>query len=75
MEFEKIRQIIANELSVDPDSISLETSFADDLDADSLELIELIMVFEEEFDKEIPDEVAEKIITVGDAVNFLKDND
>ena len=74
MEFEKIKEIIVEQLGVDPASVTMEASFVDDLGADSLDLVELIMAMEEEFDKEIPDEVAEKIVTVGDAVNFIKEN-
>jgi len=74
MEFEKVKEIIVEQLGVDPASVTLDASFVDDLGADSLDLVELIMAMEEEFDKEIPDEIAEKIVVVGDAVNFLKEN-
>jgi acyl carrier protein len=70
--FEKVRSIVAEQLSVDSADITLETSF-DDLNADSLDVVELIMALEEEFDIEIPDEDAEKIKTVGDAVDYIKD--
>jgi len=70
--FEKVRAIVAEQLGVEADDITLETSF-DDLNADSLDVVELIMALEEEFDIEIPDEDAEKIKTVGDAVEYIKD--
>lgn len=72
--FEKIKEIIADKLSVDPESITLEASFIDDLNADSLDIVELIMALEEEFDTEIPDADAEKIVTVGDVVDYIKDH-
>ncbi len=72
MEFEKIREIISEQLGVDEESIKPETSFTDDLGADSLDLVELIMALEEEFDIEMPDGEIDNIKTVGDAVNFLK---
>lgn len=72
MEFEKIKEIIAESLSVDEDEITMETTFIDDLGADSLDVSEIIMAIEEEFDIEIDNEVAEKIVTVGDAVEQIK---
>lgn len=72
MEFEKIKEIIAESLSVDEDEITMETTFIDDLGADSLDVFEIIMAIEEEFDIEIDNEVAEKIVTVGDAVEQIK---
>ena len=69
----KIRAIIVDKLGVDEDSISDESSFTNDLGADSLDMVELIMEFEKEFDLTIPDEDAEKIATVGDAVSYLTD--
>ncbi|MDP4177415.1 MAG: acyl carrier protein [Bacillota bacterium] len=72
MIFDKIKKIIAEQLSVDEDEITLESSFMEDLGADSLDLVELIMALEEEFDTEIPDEDAEKISTVGNAVDYIK---
>lgn len=71
--FEKVKSIVVDQLGVDEEEISLETSFAD-LNADSLDIVELIMALEEEFDLDIPDEDAEKIRTVGDAVNYIKEN-
>ena len=70
--FEKIRAKIAEQLSIDEDDITMDSVFVDDLGADSLDLVELIMALEEEFDMEIPDEDAEKITTVGDVVDYIK---
>ena len=70
--FERIRDIVAEELGLDKASIKPESSFREDLDADSLDLVELIMAFEEEFDCEIADEDAQAIQTVGDAVAYLE---
>ncbi|HHY63647.1 MAG TPA: acyl carrier protein [Clostridiaceae bacterium] len=72
MIFEKVRDIIVEQLGVDPEEVKLESSFIDDLGADSLDIVELIMALEEEFDLEIPDKEAEKITTVGDAVEYIK---
>jgi acyl carrier protein len=69
--FERVRKIIVDQLDVDPEDVTMEASFKDDLDADSLDLVELIMAFEEEFGGEINDEKAQEIQTVGDVVNFL----
>lgn len=71
MVFDKVRGIIVDQLGVDEDSVTMEASFIDDLGADSLDIVELIMALEEEFDIEIPDEEAEKISTVRDAVNYI----
>ena len=68
----KVKEIIVQQLGVDADKVTLEASFVDDLGADSLDVVELVMAFEEEFEVEIPDESAEKIATVKDAVEFLK---
>jgi len=70
--FERIRDIVAEELGIEAESIKPESSFREDLDADSLDLVELIMAFEEEFDCEIADEDAQKIQTVADAVGYLE---
>lgn len=70
--FDRIKQIIADQLGVDEDEIVPEASFIDDLGADSLDIVELIMAFEEEFDIEIPDEDAEKIKTVQDTIDYIK---
>ena len=72
MEFESVKNVIVDQLSVDADEVTLEASFVDDLGADSLDVVELIMGLETEFDIEIPDEDAEKISTVGDAVEYIK---
>jgi acyl carrier protein len=71
---EKVKEIIVQQLGVDAEKVNPEASFVDDLGADSLDVVELVMAFEEEFDVEIPDEAAEKIGTVKDAVEFLKSN-
>ncbi len=67
----RIRDIIVNELGVEPSKVTAEASFVEDLGADSLDTVELVMAFEEEFGIEIPDEDAEKMETVGDAVTYL----
>lgn len=72
--FDKVKEIIIEQLGVSEDAVSSESSFIDDLGADSLDIVELIMALEEEFDIEIPDEDAEKIVTVGDVVDYLKEN-
>ncbi|MBR3811839.1 MAG: acyl carrier protein [Agathobacter sp.] len=72
MEFEKVKNIIVEVLNVDEDSITMESTFVDDLGADSLDSFQIIMGIEEEFEIEIPNEVAEKIVTVGDAVEQIK---
>ncbi len=72
--FAKVSDIIAEELAIDESEISPEASFIDDLGADSLDVVELIMAFEEEFDIEIPDEDAEAIATVKNAVDYIEEN-
>ena len=72
MEFEKLKNIIAEVLNVDPEEITLATTFVDDLGADSLDVFQIIMGIEEEFDIEIPAEKAEKISTVEEAVELIK---
>jgi acyl carrier protein len=69
---EKVKNIIVEKLSVEPDEVIMEASFVDDLGADSLDLVELIMAMEEAFDMEISDEQAEKLQTVQDAINYIK---
>lgn len=70
--FNKVKDIIVEQLGVDESEVKPEASFIDDLGADSLDIVELIMALEEEFDLEIPDKDAEKIVTVGDAVEYIK---
>ena len=72
MEFEKLQGIIAEVLNVDTEDITMATTFVDDLGADSLDIFQIIMGIEEEFDIEIPQEAAENIVTVGDAVEQIK---
>ena len=72
--FEKVKKIIVDQLGVAESSIELTSSFIDDLGADSLDTVELIMAIEEEFDIEIPDEEAEKVVTVQDVVDYIKDH-
>ena len=72
MIFEKVREIIADKLSLEEDEIKMESSFVDDLGADSLDLVELVMALEDEFDMEIPDEEVEKVTTVSDVVEYIK---
>ena len=72
--FDKVRDIVVEQLSVDPDDVAVESTFIDDLGADSLDIVELIMAFEEEFGIEIPDSVAEKIKTVQDVITFIEQN-
>lgn len=74
MAFEKVKKIIVEQLGVEEEEVNMESSFIDDLGADSLDIVELIMALEEEFDIEIPDSEAEKIASVGDAVNYIKNN-
>ena len=74
MEFEKLKSIIVEVLSVDESEVTLEATFVDDLGADSLDVFQIIMGLEEEFDIEIPNEEAEKIVTVGDAVEQIKNS-
>ena len=71
---EKIKQIIIDQLGVEADKVTPEASFIDDLGADSLDTVELVMALEEEFDIEIPDEDAEKITTVVEAINYIEEH-
>lgn len=71
---EKVKEIIVDKLGVEPSEVTPEASFANDLGADSLDTVELIMEFEKEFNISIPDEAAEKIVTVGDSTKYLTDN-
>jgi acyl carrier protein len=70
----KIKEIIVNELGVEPEKVTEDASFVEDLGADSLDTVELVMAFEEEFEIEIPDEDAEQLQTVGDAIRYLKEH-
>ncbi len=72
MEFEKLKKVIADVLNVDPEEITMDTTFVDDLGADSLDVFQIILGIEEEFDIEIPAEKAEKISTVEEAVEMIK---
>ena len=72
--FEKIKEIIVEQLGVEDAEVTMESSIIDDLGADSLDIVELVMAFEDEFGVEIPDETAEKIATVGDIVKYLEEN-
>ena len=72
--FDKVKEIIVEQLGVAENSVTIEASFIDDLGADSLDIVELIMALEEEFDIEIPDADAEKVVTVGDVVDYIKEN-
>ncbi|MGY0691523.1 acyl carrier protein [Virgibacillus sp. FSP13] len=69
--FDRVKDIIVDKLDVEESKVTMEASFKDDLDADSLDVVELVMELEDEFDMEIADEEAEKINTVGDAVNYI----
>jgi len=71
---DRVKKIVVEHLGVDEDKVNEGASFIDDLGADSLDTVELVMAFEEEFGVEIPDDAAEKIQTVGDAVSFIKEN-
>ncbi|QSJ19789.1 acyl carrier protein [Nostoc sp. UHCC 0702] len=71
--FQKVKKIVADQLSVEAETITPQSNFANDLGADSLDTVELVMALEEEFDIEIPDESAEKITTVQEAVDFIND--
>jgi len=73
-EIERIKEIIVEQLGVDAAEVKVEASFTEDLGADSLDIVELVMALEEEFELQIPDEDAEKIRTVGEAVQYIKDH-
>ena len=72
--FERVKKVVANQLSVDESLVTPEANFITDLNADSLDTVELVMALEDEFDCDIPDEEAEKIETVQDAVNYIEAN-
>ncbi|PWU25055.1 MAG: acyl carrier protein [Candidatus Rokuibacteriota bacterium] len=71
---ERVKEIICEQLGVEEDEVTPNAKFIEDLGADSLDTVELVMAFEEEFDLEIPDEDAEKIVTVADAIGYIKEN-
>ena len=72
--FERVKKIIMEQLGTVEASVTMDASFLDDLEADSLDIVELVMALEEEFDIEIPDADAEKVVTVGDVVEYIKEN-
>lgn len=72
--FEKVKAIIVEQLGVSETAVTMEASFIDDLGADSLDIVELVMALEEEFDIEIPDTDAEKVVNVSDVVEYIKEN-
>ena len=72
--FEEVKKIIVEQLGVSETAVTMDASFIDDLGADSLDIVELIMALEEEFDTAIPDADAEKVVTVGDVVDYIKDH-
>ena len=72
--FDQVKKIVVEQLGVEPDEVQMTSTFVDDLSADSLDIVELIMAFEEEFNIEIPDEKAEKIKTVEDVVKYIESN-
>jgi len=71
---DRVKKIVVEHLGVEADKVTVESSFIDDLGADSLDIVELVMAFEEEFDIEIPDDAAEKIATIKDAIDFISAN-
>ncbi len=71
--FEIVQSILADQLGIDPEQVTMDANFIDDLNADSLDIVELVMAMEQEFGISIPDDEAERIKTVGDAVNFIKE--
>ena len=72
--FDKLKPIIVEQLGAEEEKVTMEATFVDDLSADSLDIVELVMALEEEFDIEIPDADAEKVVTVGDVVDYIKEN-
>jgi len=71
---ERVKDLVVEQLGVNPEQVTSEASFVDDLGADSLDTVELVMAFEEEFDMEIPDEEAEEIVTVGKAIEYIEEH-
>ena len=74
MVFETVKKILAEQLDLDPEDITLESNIVDDLGADSLDVVDLVMSLEDEFDQEIPDEAIEEVKTVGDIVHYIEEN-
>ena len=72
--FEKLKTIIVDQLGVEEDAVKEKATFVEDLSADSLDIVELVMAIEDEFDLEIPDQAAENIVTVQDVINYIKEN-
>ena len=72
--FEKLKTIVVDQLGVNEENVTMEATFVDDLAADSLDIVELVMTIEEEFDLEIPDSDAEKIVTIGDVVKYIEEH-
>ena len=72
--FDDIKEVVVEQLNVNPDEVKMESKFVEDLGADSLDVVELVMALEEKFGIEIPDDQAEKIATVGDAVKYIEEN-
>jgi len=72
--FDDVKEVVVEQLNVNPDEVKLESKFVEDLGADSLDVVELVMALEEKFNIEIPDDQAEKIQTVGDAVKYIEEN-
>lgn len=72
--FQKLKTIVVDQLGVNEENVTIEATFVDDLAADSLDIVELVMTIEEEFDLEIPDSDAEKIVTIGDVVKYIEKN-
>ena len=70
--FESVKSILVDQLNISEDSVQMDSLFVDDLNADSLDMVELVMAMEQEFDIEIPDDVAEKVVTVKDAVEYIQ---
>jgi len=72
--FDEVKEVVVEQLNVNPDEVKMESKFVEDLGADSLDVVELVMALEEKFGIEIPDDQAEKIQTVGDAVKYIEEN-
>jgi len=72
--FDEVKEVVVEQLNVGPDEVKMESKFVEDLGADSLDVVELVMALEEKFNMEIPDDQAEKIQTVGDAVKYIEEN-